>query len=212
MTAGLPRIWIVTNPDHPTGPIEPVRRALRDCPPGVVGIQLRAKRASDRELVDWGRELRDITTAAGCTLSINRRPDVAQIVAADGVHLPEHGLPADDVLQHWPGLRWVGVSRHDGAGLRSASASGATYGFLSPVFAVPEKGAPLGLTVFRDAIAGVAIPTYALGGVTPRDVSALLRAGASGIAVRRAIYDADSPDQALAELLVALDKGKPTGE
>jgi len=212
MTAGLPRIWIVTNPDHPAGPIEPIRRALRNCPSGVVGIQLRAKRVADRQLVEWGRELRDITAAAGCALSINRRPDVAQIVAADGVHLPEHGLPADEVLQQWPGLRWVGVSRHHGAGLRSASARRATYGFLSPVFAVPDKGAPLGLTAFRDAIAGVAIPTYALGGVTPRDVNALLHAGAFGIAVRRAIYDADAPDQALAELLVALDKNEPTGE
>jgi len=51
MNEGLPRIWIITDPNHPDGPMAPVRRALEGCPPGVLGVQLRAKRASDRQMV-----------------------------------------------------------------------------------------------------------------------------------------------------------------
>ena len=61
MSDRLPRIWIITDPDHPDGPIAPLRQALADCPRGLVGIQLRAPAASDRELTRWGRELRTMT-------------------------------------------------------------------------------------------------------------------------------------------------------
>lgn len=212
MDAGLPRIWIITNPDHRAGPIQPIRRALSTNPGGRVGVQLRAKRALDRQLIDWGRALREITMAAGVPFSVNRRPDVAEIVAADGVHVPERGLPVDEIRQQWPDFLWIGVSRHDRAGLRDAAAQGASYAFLSPVFAVPGKGSPMGLVGFRSAIANVGIPTYALGGVTARDARALLKAGAFGLAVRRAIYDAPDPSQVLQELLDALDKNEPAGE
>ncbi len=208
----LPRIWIVTNPDHPQGPVEPIAKALRDCPAGLVGVQLRAKHASDRELLAWGRELRAITRGVGAALTLNRRVDVAAIVEADGVHLPERGLLATEVRAHWPAFSWVGVSRHDDEGLRNAEAEGASFAFLSPVFEVPGKAPPLGIDGFARAIAGVGIPTYALGGLGPEHLRQVLAAGARGVAVRRAIYDAADPRDALLGLLHALDKASRNGD
>lgn len=212
MTQGLPRIWIVTDPDHPGGPVAPIRRALQRCPTGLVGVQLRAKRVSDRQLVEWGRELREITRATGTALVLNRRVDVAQIVGADGVHLPELGLPLADIRRQWPELAMIGVSRHDRPGLETAEQDGATYAFLSPVFNVPGKAPPIGIHGFRAAIADVRIPTYALGGIQAEDSGALLTAGAFGIAVRRAIYAASQPDEALRSFLHQLDKNLANGE
>ncbi len=206
MPAGLPSIWIVTLPEHPSGPVEPLRRALSTAPGARVGVQLRAKQVDDRQLIEWGRELRTITAEAGCAMTVNGRADVAEIVEADGVHLPERGLPIDEVRQQWPAFRWVGVSRHDRAGLEEAEAHGADYAFLSPVFAVPGKGAPLGPIGFAEAIAPVGIPSYALGGVTVPDVGPLRRAGGFGVALRRAIYDDPEPGEALGRMIVALDK------
>ncbi len=212
MRAGLPRIWIITNPGHPEGPVAPIARALDGCPPGVVGAQLRAKQVPDRELVAWGHELRSVTRASGSLLTVNRRADVAQIVGADGVHLPELGLSPEELRTHWPQMRLIGVSRHDRDGLRRASADGATFAFLSPVFAVPHKGRPIGLEGFQAAIADVGIPTYALGGVGADDVGSLIGAGAAGVAVRRAIYDARDPKAALQRLLRELDKSIASGD
>ncbi|MBW2375983.1 MAG: thiamine phosphate synthase [Deltaproteobacteria bacterium] len=212
MIPGLPRIWIITDPSHPDGPVTPVRRALEGCRPGLVGVQLRAKHASDRQLVQWGRELREATRASGSTLAVNRRVDVAQIVDADGVHLPELGLPIAAIREQWPELPMTGVSRHDRAGLMAAKQDRATYAFLSPVFKVPGKAQPIGIHGFRRAIADVGIPTYALGGIGDHDWKALLGAGAFGVAIRRAIYAAPEPSEALQRFVCELDKSLANGE
>jgi len=212
MTQGLPRIWIITDPDQPDGPVAPIRRALEGCRPGVLGVQLRAKRAADRQLVQWGRELRQLTRDTGTALVVNRRLDVAQIIGADGVHLPELGLPPSEIRQRWPSLPLLGVSRHDRAGLETAEREQASYAFLSPVFQVPSKARPMGLQGFRRAIAGVGMPTFALGGIGPEDLRPLLRAGAFGIAIRRAIYTAEQPNEALQHFLRELDKSLSNGE
>ncbi|MGB5372745.1 MAG: thiamine phosphate synthase, partial [Polyangiales bacterium] len=193
MTNGLPRIWIITDPDHPDGPVAPFRRAVEGCPPGVLGVQLRAKRASDRQIVQWGHELRAITRDTGSALTVNRRTDLAAIVDADGVHLPELGLPPTEIREHWRSLTILGVSRHDRAGLEAAARERASYAFVSPIFHVPAKAQPMGIHGFRAAIAGVEMPTYALGGVRPEDFTPLLRAGAFGVAIRRAVYAAEQP-------------------
>ncbi len=212
MTHGLPRIWIITDPDHPDGPVAPFRRAVEGCPPGVLGVQLRAKRASDRQIVQWGHELRAITRDTGSVLTVNRRTDLAAIVDADGVHLPELGLPQTEIREHWPSLTILGVSRHDRAGLESAARERGSYAFLSPIFHVPGKAQPMGIHGFRATIAGVEMPTYALGGVRPEDFTPLLRAGAFGVAIRRAVYAAEQPNKALRLFLRELDKYLSNGE
>lgn len=205
MAQGLPRIWIITDPNHPGGPVDPVRRALEGCPRGLVGVQLRAKSVPDRQLAHWGRELRAVTRATGGVLVVNRRIDVAQIVEADGVHLPELSLPIADIRKHWPAFAMLGVSRHDSAGLATAEQDSATFAVLSPVFDVPGKTKPIGIHGFRTAIADVGIPTYALGGIQPDDAKAILSAGAAGIAVQRGIYAASDPQEALQRYIDALD-------
>ena len=201
----LPRIWIVTNPEHPDGPVAPVVRALLGGQPGLVGVQLRAPGASDRELVAWGRTLRRATHDAGAVLTVNRRADVAQIVTADGVHLPEQGLEPNRIRSEWPELGLIGVSRHDREGVERAQSEGASFAFLSPVFHVPGKGEPIGLDGFQQAIAGVGIPTYGLGGIGPEHLQPLIAAGARGAAVRRAVYQANDPAAALRAFLRKLD-------
>lgn len=206
MHQSLPRIWIVTDPAHPEGPVVPIQRALESCPPGMVGVQLRAKRVSDRQLVDWGRALRSVTDAKGCALVVNRRVDVAEIVGADGVHIPELGLPLPEIREHRSSTGMIGVSRHDPSGLAAAEQAGASYAFLSPVFDVPGKSQPMGIHGFGAAIAHVGIPTYALGGIQAEDLKALFAAGAFGIAIRRAVYSAADPAEVLQRFLSGLDK------
>jgi thiamine-phosphate pyrophosphorylase len=203
----LPRIWLITMPEAPGGPIPAIAEALASSPAGVTGVQLRAPAANDAQLVAWGRELRELTRRTGAPFVVNRRPDVAAIVEADGVHLPEAGISARTIASHWPSFELLGASRHGRGGLLDACQQGASFAFLSPIFAVPGKGSPLGIEGFKREIAGVGLPTYALGGIQPEHVEALLRSGATGVAVRRAIYDGDQPGQVLQRFTDALDKG-----
>lgn len=202
----LPRIWLITMPEDSRGPVAPIERALEGVAPGLIGVQLRAKASSDREVLSWGRQLREVTRRRGCTLVVNRRADIAALVDADGVHLTEAHLGVPQVRSFAPSGHWlVGVSCHDRAGLVRAASEGADYAFLSPLFEVPGKAAPLGIEGFSVAIGGVGIPAFALGGMQPVHVDPAIRAGAAGVALRRPAYAAD-PSSTLSNYLRELDK------
>ena len=66
---------------------------------GVVdAVQVRAKQASDREVVAWTRELVALARPRGTRVIVNDRLDVALAAGADGVHLGLEWLKAEREL------------------------------------------------------------------------------------------------------------------
>ena len=198
----LPALMIVS--DERPALLARLERALAQAEPGRVAVQLRERSLPSGELLALARSLRALTRATHTLLLINDRVDIALAVAADGVHLPERGLVpavARALLGPEP---IVGCSRHDRAGLAAAAREGADYATLSPVHAVPGKAPPLGLAGFAQAIAGLSLPVYALGGVGIGDVGALHGAGAQGVAVMREVLSAEEPGARVRALLAAL--------
>jgi thiamine-phosphate pyrophosphorylase len=151
------------------------------------------------------RALRPLTRRREVALLVSDRVDVALLGDADGVHLPETGLGVVEARELLGSQRLVGASRHDRAGARAATAQGADYATLSPVFSVPGKGAPLSVAGFGAVARGSALPLYALGGVKGTHAAELLQAGAAGLAVMREVMSARDPALALRGLLTALD-------
>ncbi|MFT3921356.1 MAG: thiamine phosphate synthase [Myxococcales bacterium] len=184
-------------------------RALSAVPPRRVAVQLRTRQSTTREILGVALELRALTRARESTLLINDRVDIALAVEADGVQLPEAGLPIEVARKLLGSQRWVGVSRHDLKGLFEAARQGADYATLSPVHEVAAKGPPLGIAGFARTIAAVRLPVYALGGVRAADVAELRQSGARGIAVVREVLSAADPALATSELLSLLDSGTP---
>lgn len=130
--------------------------------------------------------------AAGARVVVNDRVDVALAAGAYGVHLPERGLAIADARAL--GATFVGVSRHTLDGVRAAVAEGADLVQLGPIWAVPNKGEPLGplaLEGARAIIDAQRAPTrlVAVGGIaTAERVRAARRAGADGVAAIRAVW------------------------
>lgn len=177
---------------------------------GRVGVQLRAKNVPAEVALRLARSLRAVTTDLDVPLLINGPLDVACTVQADGVHLPERG-PSIAFARHALGPRgWIGVSRHDAAGLARAAEDGASFATLSPVFTSPGKGTPLGITGFCAMQAHVApdFPVLALGGVEATSARALIEAGARGVAVVRGVFLADDPPQQLTELAAVVARAR----
>jgi thiamine-phosphate pyrophosphorylase len=160
---------------------------------------------SAREILAAGRDLREITSRASALLFVNDRADIAKLIEADGVHLPERGLSPDDARILIGPDAVVGVSRHDAQGLKRANAEGATFATLSPFASNPTKGAPLGAARFSKLTGSAQIPVFALGGVDLANAKEAMARGASGIAVIRAVYASRDPAAAVAALLQALD-------
>jgi thiamine-phosphate pyrophosphorylase len=150
-------------------------------------VQLRDPQLQGRALLDWGRELRERTRAIGAALIVNDRLDLALLLDADGVHLGRRSVGVADA-RRLVGDRFVARSAHGLDEARAAAAEGANAVVLSPVFATPGKGTPLGLDAVAEARAALARPValVALGGIDAGRGRACLAAGADGVAVIRA--------------------------
>jgi thiamine-phosphate pyrophosphorylase len=102
----------------------------------------------------------------------------------------------------------TGVSRHNFWGVREAERAGADYATLSPIYAAPDKGAPIGCDALRQATRHTRWPVFALGGVQVEHVPELVQAGAAGVAAIREVFGATQPARAILALLRALSAAR----
>ncbi len=167
---------------------------------GVDLVQMREKAVADRELLPVLEEARAITRRLGVPLVVNDRPDLAVLVGADYVHVGQDDMPAAAARRF--GIP-VGLSTHSPAELDAAEAD---YVGVGPVHATPTKeGRPaVGLELVRYAAKHARVPWFAIGGIDAGNVADVVAAGATRVAVVRAIGDADDPERAAAELRAAL--------
>ncbi len=167
---------------------------------GVDLVQLREKELPDGELLDVLASARDTTRRLGVPLVVNDRPDLAVLAEADGVHVGQDDLPVEAVRRF--GLT-VGLSTHAPGEIDAARSD---YVGVGPVYATPTKvGRPgVGLELVRYAAAHAPVPWFAIGGIDRKNVADVVGAGASRIAVLRAIGEAADPEEAARELRAAI--------
>jgi len=165
---------------------------------GADVVQLRNKSAEKGLLLGVARGLAAEARRLGALLIVNDHVDLAILAGADGVHLGQDDLPVEEARRLWPdGL--IGCSTHAPAQARAAVERGADYLGVGPVHATPTKPgrAAVGLEYVREAAAaGLGIPWFAIGGIDARNLDGVLAAGATRVAVVRAV--ADAPDRVAA--------------
>ncbi|MCG8557424.1 MAG: thiamine phosphate synthase [Proteobacteria bacterium] len=205
MDLNLFSLYLITPQQPPEIIVDKTERALLYAPPGRIAVQLRARHLPAAALFVLGKRLRKLTRQANAKLLINDRLDVAKLAQADGVQLPETGL-SPRTARHILGDRaLIGRSCHDRKGLEHAAHEGADFATLSPLFTSPGKGTPLGERQFARMAADRALPLVALGGVSAANAGLARAAGASGVAVLRAVYAAADPAIAVQQLLESFD-------
>ncbi len=166
---------------------EAVERALKG---GVKAVQLREKDMGTRPLLEMAYAIRALTREYGAKLFVNGRVDVALAVGADGVHLGRADIPLSAARRAAGDSMLIGVSTHSIREARSAEEEGADFITLGPVYETPSKlryGRPIGLRPLREIREDVAIPVFAIGGITRERVEEVVEAGASGVALISAI-------------------------
>jgi len=170
---------------------------------GVDVVQLREKGLDDEGLVAAAEPFRAACDEHGALFVLNDRPDLVGACDADGVHVGRDDMPVEDARALIGPDRLLGLSASTLGELDEVE--GADYVGVT-AFATPTKSnaVPGGLDLIHAAAATLAIPWFAIGGIELRNVAELAAAGAPGVAVVRAIRDADDPEQAARELRVAL--------
>ena len=175
---------------------------------GVTCVWLRAPQATGRALYDAAGGLLLRCRRLGAALLIGDRVDVALAVGADGVQLGGRAVPARAVRPWYRG--WIGVSCHTASDLAAAAAAGADHVVVSPVFGVPEKGPPLGVEGLAALVRGFPRPVVALGGIEGSNAAAVRAVPeVAGVAVIRAVRDADDPAAAARALAGAVGNPSP---
>lgn len=171
---------------------------------GVDVVQLRDKRASDDELLGAAAVARRLCDAAGALLILNDRPELVVAAGADGCHVGQDDMTPAEARALAGAGAIVGLSTHSAADI--AAAAGADYIGVGPVHATPTKPgrAAVGLALVRHAAEHATVPFFAIGGIDASNVDAVVAAGASRIAVVRAIAEAADPRAAVAGLRAAV--------
>jgi thiamine-phosphate pyrophosphorylase len=181
-----------------------VRAALRG---GVDVVQLRLKDAAEDAILREAEVIRPACEEAGALFVLNDRPELVGRAGADGVHVGQDDAPVAHARALVGEARVVGVSTHAPEQLDAAAQDGADYAGVGPVHATPTKPgrAAVGLDYVRHAAQHARLPWFAIGGVDPVTVAAVAAAGATRVAVVRAIADATDPEAAARALRAALD-------
>ena len=132
-------------------------------------------------------------------LLINDDVDLACAVGADGVHLGRDDMAIEYARARLPAGSLIGVSCYNRFDLaQRAAAGGADYVAFGSFFASPTKPQAVAATpdLLRRARTELSVPTVAIGGISPENGAALVRAGADMLAVISAVFAA--PDIAAA--------------
>jgi thiamine-phosphate pyrophosphorylase len=169
---------------------------------GIRLVQLRAKTMGGGAMVELGRKMVKRMGAAGGTLVVNDRADVALVVKAAGLHVGQDDLsPAEIRRLMGPGAI-IGVSTHNAGQIEAAVAQPVSYIAIGPVFATGTKGgvtdAPVGLEGVRAAVqraAPAGLPVVAIGGIALSTARDVLEAGAASVAVISDLLEGDPGDR-----------------
>jgi len=194
------RLYLVLDGAH-AHVLEPALRG------GVDVVQLRDKDLPDDALVRAAERFRRACDEHGALFVLNDRPDLVEACGADGVHVGQSDASVADARAAVGADRIVGLSIETVAQLDAVA--GADYLGVGAVFATPTKTESVagGLELVRAAAVRVRIPWFAIGGIELSNVREVAAAGAPGVAVVRAIRDADDPEAAARALRAAL--GEP---
>jgi thiamine-phosphate pyrophosphorylase len=197
------RLYLVLDArPHGRHPDQLLEAALRG---GVDIVQLREKELSDEELVRAARPFREACNRDGALFVLNDRPDLVEACGADGVHVGREDTPPEEARAVVGPERLVGLSAETEAGL----AGDADYFGVGAIFGTPTKpeSPPGGLELVRVARERLRVPWFAIGGIELDNVAEVVLAGAPGVAVVRAIRDAEDPEAAARALRAVLPDG-----
>ncbi len=182
------------------------------CRGGMRWVQLRMKGASPAELLETGRKMKKVCRRHGALFIVNDSPEAARQLDADGVHLGKEDMNPTEARQLLGKGKIIGATCNTWEDIQLRHRQGVDYIGLGPYAytTTKERLSPiLGMEGYRRLMGlmrehGIRIPVFAIGGITEKDIPALMETGIRGIALSGVIRNSDDLAAKTREILKQL--------
>ena len=177
---------------------------------GVDMVQLRERDLPGGQLLRLALAIKQ-AVAGRALVIINERIDVAVASLADGVQLGEQALPLAAARQIVGPQAFIGRSVHSREGALKAQAEGAHFLVVGTMYTTRShpEAAPSGPGLLRQIaqlpeLQSAPLPLIGIGGITADNLSDVMQAGATGVAVIASILASPDPRQQARKLKLAM--------
>ena len=170
---------------------------------GATFLQIREKDLDAGSFEAEAASLKALCARYGVPYVVNDSVEIALAIDVDGVHVGQSDIRGRDIRKLMGPDKILGISAGTVEEAVAAERAGADYIGVGAVFGTSTKKDARNLTVekLREITNAVSIPVVAIGGINARNLMELSGSGVDGVAVVSAIFAAEDPGKATAELL-----------
>lgn len=165
-------------------------------------VQLREKELGRAEIERAAGTFRRIADTFSALFIVNDDPELAQLCDADGVHVGQDDVGAEEARELLGPDAIVGLSTHSEEQIAASADRPVDYISVGPIWETPTKeGRPgVGLELISHAAEHAPHPFFAIGGIDTGNAEEVVRAGAERLCAVRAIRDSADPEAAATAL------------
>ncbi len=177
---------------------------------GATMVQLRNKIDPIYVVEHEARAVQKVLSDYKIPLIINDYVELAIKIDADGAHIGQGDMSACDARGILGENKILGVTAFTQGHYDEIDTQIIDYVGTGPFNATktkPDK-AVLGAKVFTELTKTLSIPVVAIGGITPDNAGAAIKAGADGVAMMRAISESACPEKAANLFVEAVRKAR----
>ena len=170
---------------------------------GATFLQIREKDLDENTFEQEAEQLRALCEEKAVPFVVNDSVEIALECNADGVHVGQSDIKGRDIRAMIGPDKILGISAGTVEEAVAAEKAGADYIGVGAVFATSTKKNARNMTRERlkEIREAVSIPIVAIGGINGENMLQLKGSGVDGVAVVSAIFAAEDPGKATAELL-----------
>lgn len=170
---------------------------------GATLLQIREKDLAPDAFEAEAAELKALCARHRLPYVVNDSVEIALAIDADGVHVGQSDIMGRDICAMIGENKILGISAGTVEEAVAAQRAGADYIGVGAVFGTSTKKNARNMTVekLKEIRSAVSIPVVAIGGINAGNLRELRGSGVDGIAVVSAIFAAENPGKATAQLL-----------
>jgi len=170
---------------------------------GATFLQIREKDLAEDAFEAEAERLKTLCAQHGVPFVVNDSVEIALQCDADGVHVGQSDIKGRDIRSMIGPDKILGISAGTVEEAVAAEKAGADYIGVGAVFPTGTKknATPMTMDLLKEIVSSVSIPVVAIGGISEENVLQLRGSGVDGVAVVSAIFAAEDPGKATANLL-----------